>query len=158
MKSPAKSPSKKSSKSKIQKNIPALKSYALPDIFGNWLGYSVKTFDVEKQCATTEITLRDDHLSSAGRIHGGVVAAFLDFSCGAAVFTTLLEAEFCSTVELKVNYLQPLFTGDQLQSFSEIVFRGKRLAVVRATVYKNGMKKNPVAIATGTFNIVHIPK
>ncbi len=130
-----------------------LKNYRLPDKYGAWLGYRVVNLDRKKFEATLALDLRDDHLSPAGRIHGGVISGFFDFACGAAVFSTMNPEDFCSTVELKVNYFYPLNSGDKLLCDSKVVFRGKRLCVAQAFLYRNGEKK-PVAMATSTLNIV----
>jgi uncharacterized protein (TIGR00369 family) len=131
----------------------SLKNYSLPDKYGVWLGYKPVRFDRKKHEAVLELKLRDDHLSPAGRIHGGVISGFFDFACGAAVFLTMEPEDFCSTVELKVNYFSPLSSGDTLVCRSKVVFRGRRLCVVHALLYRRG-QKNPVAMATATFNIV----
>lgn len=130
-----------------------LRNYSLPDKYGEWLGYRPVKLDRKNQEAVLELKLRDDHLSPAGRIHGGVISGFFDFACGAAVFSTMEPNDFCSTVELKVNYFYPLDKGDHLICRSKPVFRGKRLCVVSALLYRKG-QKNPVAMATATFNIV----
>lgn len=130
-----------------------LKNYQLPDKYGAWLGYRVVKLDRKRQEAQLALDLRDDHLSPAGRIHGGVISGFFDYACGAAVFLTMDPHDFCSTVELKVNYFQPLNSGDRLICRSRVVFRGKRLSVVHALLYRKG-QKNPVAMATSTLNIV----
>ena len=130
-----------------------LKNYQLPDKYGSWLGYRPIKLDRKKGMAKLGLTLREDHLSPAGRIHGGVISGFFDFACGAAVFSTMKPADFCSTVELKVNYFSPLDAGDKLTCDAQVVFRGKRLCVVHALLFRNKEKK-PVAMATGTFNIV----
>ncbi len=130
-----------------------LKNYKLPDKYGKWLGYRAAKIDRKNGGAVLELTLRDDHLSSAGRIHGGVISGFFDFACGAAVFSTMSPHDFCSTVELKVNYFYPLNSGDRLTCNSRVVFRGRRLCVTHALLYRNQEKK-PVAMATATFNIV----
>ncbi|MCC7442891.1 MAG: PaaI family thioesterase [Bdellovibrionales bacterium] len=130
---------------------PQLENYSHPDRFGQWLGYEVVAMDRKRFIARTRLKLRDDHLSPAGRIHGGVVSAFLDYSCGGAVFTTLGPRDFCSTVELKVNYLRPLEPGEVIEAETEAVFRGKRLCVVRGTVKRRG---ELVALVTATFNVV----
>ncbi|OGQ08306.1 MAG: hypothetical protein A3G32_00035 [Deltaproteobacteria bacterium RIFCSPLOWO2_12_FULL_40_28] len=135
-----------------QNRIP-LKNYQLPDKYGQWLGYKVEKVDRKKGRAVVGITLRDDHLSPAGRIHGGVISGFLDFACGAAVFSTMDPHDFCSTVEIKVNYMKPLFSGDKLTSKSEVIHRGNHLCIVCAFLYRKNEKK-PVAMATATFNIV----
>ena len=133
-----------------------LDNYRHPDKFGLWLGYEpVKAIRGGK--AILRLKLREDHLSPAQRVHGGVVAAFLDYACGAAVFTTLERGDFCSTVELKVNYFKPLLAGDVLIATSSVQFRGKRLCVVHALVHR-GREKAPVAMATGTFNVVSAPQ
>lgn len=131
-----------------------LKNYQWPDQFGRWMGYRVVSVNRKKGEALMELKLRDDHLSPAGRVHGGVISSFFDMACGGAVFLTMEPDDFTSTVELKVNYFSPLNSGDVLRCHSKVVFRGKHLCVVHALMYRNGLKK-PVAMATGTFNIVH---
>ena|SRR5581483_10599833 len=131
----------------------SLANYLHPDKYGEWLGYRVLKMDRKKFKAKLAITLREDHLSPAGRVHGGVISGFLDFSCGTAVFSTLGKGDFCSTVELKVNYFRPLDSGDHLTADACVIFRGNRLCVVQAFLYRRGERK-PVAMATATFNIV----
>ena len=69
------------------------------------------------------------------------------------MFTTLGPDDFCSTVELKVNYFRPIELGDRLRARTEVVFRGNRLCVVYGFLYRQGEKK-PVAMATSTYNVV----
>ncbi len=129
-----------------------LENYQFPDKFGEWLGYRVLSVDTQAHKVEVELEIREDHLSPAKRVHGGVVSAFFDYACGAAVFTTLGAKGFCSTVELKINYLRPIELGDRITAKSEVVFRGKRLCVLHAYAYKNGQVA-PVAMATATFNV-----
>lgn len=131
----------------------SLRNYRLPDKYGSWLGYRVLSMNRKRGVARLGLNLREDHLSPAGRIHGGVISGFFDFACGAAVFSTMKRKDFCSTVELKVNYFSPLDVGDKLVCESSAVFRGKRLCVVHALLFRKGQTK-PVAMATATFNIV----
>jgi len=130
-----------------------LTHFTHPDKFGEWMGYSITKFEKEKQKAESCLKIRKDHLSPSGRVHGGVISGFFDFACGAAVFTTMEKGDFCSTVELKVNYLQPIELGDTLVGKTEVVFRGKKICVVHGFLYKNKEEK-PSAMATATFNIV----
>jgi acyl-CoA thioesterase len=130
-----------------------LKNYRCPDKFGEWLGYRVVKVDREKREAEVTLTLREDHLSPAGKIHGGVVSGFFDFACGVAVFSTMGDEDFCSTVELKVNYFRPLDVGNQLNCHPRVVYRGNRLAVVHAQLFRKG-EPEPVAMATATFYVV----
>ena len=130
-----------------------LENYRHPDQFGNWLGYKIISIDREKFVSEVSLQIRDDHLSPARRVHGGVNSSLFDFTCGAAVFSTLAPRDYGSTVELKINYLQPIELGDLLRARGEVIFRGKRLCVVQAFAYRND-EKQPVAMATSTFNVV----
>ena len=50
-----------------------------PDKFGEWMGYRIERFDKEEKKAITGLTIREDHLSPAGKVHGGVISGFFDF-------------------------------------------------------------------------------
>lgn len=129
-----------------------LENYTHPDLFGKWLGYEIVRFDRKKLAAEVSLKLRADHLSPAQRVHGGVISALFDYSSGAAVFASLKPKDFCSTVELKVNYLLPLYLGDTVRTISKVIFRGKRLCVIHSFLYRNA-EKRPSAMATATFNV-----
>ena len=145
--------SKPLSQAVVERPRDRMKHYQHPDVFGEWVGYELTRVDWKKFEVETRLEIRRDHLSAAARVHGGVIAAFFDASLGAAVFTTMEPTDLTSTVELKVNYLQPLELGDVLKIRAKVVFRGKRLAVTQADLYRNSEKK-PVAIATATFYVV----
>ena len=134
-----------------------ISQFQLPDKFGEWMGYYVIDFEKKEMKVETGLKIREDHLSPAGKVHGGVISGFFDFACGAAVCTTLDKKDFCSTVELKVNYLTPIELGDELVGKTEVIFRGKRICVVHGFIYKNG-EEQPTAMATGTFNIISVDK
>lgn len=137
--------------------ILALQNYQHRDKFGEWLGYQVAKIDKSAHTAQVELEIRDDHLSPAGKVHGGVVSAFFDFACGAAVFSTLNPHDFCSTVEMKVNYFYPIGLHDKLMARTEVVFRGKKICVVYGRLYRQGDESKVLAMVTSTFNIV-VPK
>ena len=130
-----------------------MKHFQHPDKFGEWMGYRIEKFNREKMKATTGLTIREDHLSPSGKVHGGVISGFFDYACGAAVFTTMGKGDFCSTVELKVNYLRPIFLGDEIEGKTEVIFRGKKICVVHGFIFVN-RKDEPAAMVTGTFNMV----
>ena len=124
-----------------------------PDQFGDWLGYRVEKCDRKKHEAVITLRIRNEHLSPAGRVHGGVVSACFDAALGVAVFSTLVKTDRTATVELKVNYFRPVVLGDRLRITTRVVFRGNRLAVAHGFLHLNG-EKAPAGMATGTFNIV----
>jgi uncharacterized protein (TIGR00369 family) len=128
-------------------------NYQSRDEYGAWLGYKLASFDRKRQRASLTLILRNDHTSSAGRVHGGVISALFDASCGLAVFTTMGPEDFCSTVELNVNYFKPLEVGNQLTCQAQVVFRGNRLCTVQAIIKRKGLKE-PVAMGSATFYVV----
>jgi len=128
-------------------------NYQYPDQFGKWLGYQVHSIHPQDRTAEVRLLIREDHLSPARRVHGGVVSSFFDYAFGATVFSLMGPKDFCSTVELKVNYLKPIELGDLLIARTEVVFKGKRLCVLRALAFRND-EREPVAMATATFNVV----
>lgn len=121
------------------------------------MGYSITEFSKEGKFAKSTLKIRKDHLSPAGTVHGGVISGFFDFACGAAMFTTMSKGDFCSTVELKVNYLKPIQLEDELMARTEVVFRGKKIGVVHGFIYVNEAE-DPSAMVTATFNIVNTDK
>jgi acyl-CoA thioesterase len=135
------------------KNMFGLVNYRHPDEFGKLLGYKIVRVNVRKKTAETALLIKHQHLSPAGRVHGGVIAAFFDYACGAALFPLLGPNDFCSTVELKVNYFRPLELNDRLTAKTHVVFKGNRLAVIHGYIFR-GAEKEPVAMATATYNIV----
>lgn len=130
-----------------------LVNYPHPDEFGKWLGYEVVNADLDTRSFEMTLDIRKDHLSAAGRVHGGVVSAFLDFACGGAVFTTMKPNDFTSTVELKVNYLHPIELGDHLRAKTSVIFRGNRLCATHGFLYRN-QDAEPVAMVTATYYVV----
>lgn len=76
----------------------------------------------------------EDHLNPHGSVHGGWAAAILDSALGCAVHTTLVPGERYTTVEMKVNYLRPIFAGKTGPMTCEglVINRGRTLALSEA--------------------------
>src|SRR5579885_917264 len=130
-----------------------LKAYKYPDRFGQLVGYEVLEVNRKTHEGRLRLRIREDHLSPARRVHGGVISACFDVTLGLAVFSTMDAWDVCSTVELKVNYLKPIHLGDELLFIAGADFKGKRLRVVHGYVYKNG-EKEPTGMASGTYYVI----
>jgi uncharacterized protein (TIGR00369 family) len=74
------------------------------------------------------------HLNPAGTVHGGWAATILDSALGCAVHTTLAAGDRYTTVEMKVNYLRPIFAGKTgvLTCEGVVINRGRTLALSEA--------------------------
>lgn len=90
--------------------------------------------------------------TDTGVLHGGVVTAMLDESCGMAVQAALDGRTAIATLDLRIDYQKPATPGVELKAHS-ICFRVTRsIAFVRATAYQES-EDDPVATATACFMI-----
>ncbi|WP_375433874.1 PaaI family thioesterase, partial [uncultured Hymenobacter sp.] len=77
----------------------------------------------------------EEHLSSPGTCHGGVVAGLMDAALGAAALSLAFTAgELVSTVEFKINYLHPVRLHDHLVARATVEHSGKTLIVSSAFI------------------------
>ena len=60
---------------------------------------------------TVACTLRDDLRNSSGAAHGGVAAALADAAVGIAIQRHFCGKRHITTVEMKINYFQPVTSG-----------------------------------------------
>lgn len=99
------------------------------------------------------MTIRDEHLSSPGTCHGGVVAGLMDAALGAAALSLAFTAgELVSTVEFKINYLHPVHLHDHLVARASVEHSGKTLVVSSAFISCPTRNNLVVARGMGTFN------
>jgi acyl-CoA thioesterase len=123
-----------------------------PDNFGAYLGYQVLPPRAEGELPQVQMTIDDQHLSSAGVAHGGAVFSLMDFAFGATLVVTRPEkGERCSTVGLHIEYLKPVPKGTVLTVTSHIEHRGKSLARIRGEMHDQ--HGTLMAFAVGTFNL-----
>lgn len=90
-----------------------------------------------------------------GTLHGGVFCDIADVAMGAAVVSTLKSGESFTTLELKINFLKPIWES-KLQARSHVVKRGQTVALVECDVYDE--KENLVARASSTCMILRDEK
>jgi len=106
--------------------------------------------------AEYRMVIQEEHLSSPGTAHGGVLAGLMDAVLGAAALTqAFTSGELVSTVEFKINYLRPVHLGDELRAVAQVEHAGKSILVVSGTIYRPaaGASEGPaVAQGLGTFN------
>lgn len=97
---------------------------------------------------TIELELTRDHMSRAGRAHGGVLFTLLDTALGRSVLEQLPQGRGCATVEIKINYFRPVQKG-------RIRARGRFREMTRQLAYAEGDIVNEegkvLARANGTF-------
>lgn len=84
---------------------------------------------VEEGFARLRMPVKEHHLQSALTVHGGIVATIADAAAAQALHTVLSDGETFSSIELKINYLSPARSGDNLLAEGRIIRRGSRIAV-----------------------------
>jgi len=60
---------------------------------------------------TFELDAGPEHSSPPGTLHGGILCDLADAAMGCANLSQLEEGETFATVELKINFLKPVWTG-----------------------------------------------
>jgi uncharacterized protein (TIGR00369 family) len=90
--------------------------------------------------------------TETGVLHGGVVTAMLDESCGMAVQLALDGSRAIATLDLRIDYQKPATPGLAIKAHSLCYRVTRSIAFVRATAYQDS-EDDPVATATACFMI-----
>ncbi len=88
----------------------------------------------------------------SGVVHGGVVTAMLDESCGMAVQLALDGVSAIATLDLRIDYQKPAKPGLDIKAHSICYHVTRSIAFVRATAYQE-TEQDSVATATACFMI-----
>ena len=132
-----------------------IQGYVKGNNFGRLIGMDFEI--VEAGVIEYHIQIEEKHLATPIASHGGVVASLMDSTTGISALSLVCEDGFIvSTVELKLNFLAPVFLGDKLIGKSSFLSRGKRLIVTEAEVLNQDGKL--VAKGMGTFNVYPLKK
>jgi uncharacterized protein (TIGR00369 family) len=90
--------------------------------------------------------------TETGVLHGGVVTAMLDESCGMAVQLALDGTRAIATLDLRIDYQKPATPGLAISAHSLCYRVTRSIAFVRATAYQEA-EDDPVATATACFMV-----
>lgn len=113
------------------------------------IGFSVKS--VQHGQAVIEFEMSADHTNSMGTLHGGVYCTIADTAMGVAFFTMLDNTETMTTLELKINYLKPVWKG-KLLAVGKVVKKGKLTGFVECDVLDEN--EQLVARASSTYMVL----
>ena len=96
---------------------------------------------------TMKLEVDERHSNPMGTIHGGILCDLADAAMGVAYFSTLDDGESFTTLELKINFLRPFWTGT-LVAKGSVVQRGRTVGMTECRVVDDGGRL--IAHATST--------
>jgi uncharacterized protein (TIGR00369 family) len=105
----------------------------------------------EEGRATFTLQAGPQHANPMGTLHGGVLCDVADAAMGTAVATTLRHGESFTTIELKINFLKPVWNA-QLTAVGKVVRRGRVICLAECDVTDE--KGSLVARASSTCMVL----
>jgi uncharacterized protein (TIGR00369 family) len=73
------------------------------------------------------------HANPMGTLHGGVLCDVADAAMGIAFASTLADDESFTTLELKINFLRPVW-NEKLRAVGKVVSRGKTVGLTECDI------------------------
>ncbi len=102
---------------------------------------------IEPGRAVVEFEATERHANPMGTLHGGVLCDVADAAMGMTWASTLDAGETFTTLELKINFIKPFWTG-KLTATGRVVQGGRTIGLVECDVVDD--KKRLVARASST--------
>jgi uncharacterized protein (TIGR00369 family) len=95
------------------------------------LGFDVET--VEKGRAVFLLDVLAHHKQLHGVVHGGILAALADTTAAIAAYTSVPRGTEIATVELKINYLEPV-PGGRIKADARVLRAGRNFVVAECEI------------------------
>ncbi len=123
--------------------------------FGRLLNMTYEVIEPGKVSYHLKVT--SDLLATPIAAHGGAIAGFMDAIVGVAALSAVAPLnKVVSTIEFKINYVQPALLNDDLKGIGEVLKLGNRILTVRGDIYNQ--KNELVATSLATLNAYPIEK
>jgi uncharacterized protein (TIGR00369 family) len=92
-----------------------------------------RVLEVGEGRAVTTMETGPRHANPMGSLHGGVLCDLSDAAMGCAFASTLAADQAFTTVELKINFLRPVWNAT-LKAEAKVVQRGRSIGYVECEV------------------------
>lgn len=76
-----------------------------------------------------------NHANPMGTLHGGVLCDISDAAIGCAHWSTLSEGESFTSIDLKINFFRPMWSG-KVKAISKLINGGKTISYYSCDVIK----------------------
>lgn len=107
----------------------------------------IELVSMEGGVCTMKLEAGEQHSNPMGTIHGGILGDLADAAMGMAYFSMLEPGESFTTLELKINFLRPFWTG-LLVARGEVIHRGRTTGMTQCDVVDD--RGRLIARATST--------
>jgi uncharacterized protein (TIGR00369 family) len=122
-----------------------LRGDAPPPPIARLIGFDLTS--VKPGEAVIDFQATEAHANPMGTLHGGVLCDIADAAMGLAYAANLGEGETLATLELKINFLKPIWKA-RLRAVARVVKQGRTVGLVECDVTDD--KGSLVARATST--------
>lgn len=102
-----------------------------PPAVGKLIGFRLTS--VEPGRAVIELDADGRHANPMGTLHGGILCDIADAAMGIAYASKLDEGETFTTLELKINFLKPVWNA-KLRAIGSVVKGGRTVGLVECDV------------------------
>jgi uncharacterized protein (TIGR00369 family) len=109
------------------------------------LGFDVER--VEKGRAVFVLDVRAHHKQVHGVVHGGILAALADTTAAIAAYTVVPRGTEIATVELKINYLEPV-PGGRIKADARVLRAGRNFVVSECEIWNEDKSLAAKALLT----------
>ncbi len=100
------------------------------------LGFDVESVHAGR--AIFRLDVRPNHKQIHGVVHGGILAALADTTAAIAAYTATPKGTEIATVELKINYLEPV-PGGRIKADARVLRAGRNFIVTECEIFnENG--------------------
>ena len=110
---------------------PGVAPEEFPAPIGKLLGLSITRSGTGR--ATVEFEASERYANPMGTLHGGVLCDIADAAMGVAYRSILAEGETFTTIELKINFLRPVWKA-KLRAEARVVRAGKIVGLVECDI------------------------
>ena len=132
--------------SKVRERAEAIVKGEVPQPpVGKLIGFDL--ISVAPGKAVVELNATEAHANPMGTLHGGILCDIADAAMGIAYASNLNEGESFTTLELKINFLKPVWNA-RLLATAHVVKQGRTVGMVECDITDE--KDSLVARVTST--------
>jgi len=107
----------------------------------------MRLVEIEPGRARFELDAEERHANPMGTLHGGILCDLADGAMGCAYASLLEDGESFATLELKINFLRPFWTG-RLTATARVVSSGRTVGMAECEIHDD--RGRLIAKATST--------